>query len=74
MPEEIACLEDFVKLLKGNQIIQPFWRPWEDTKNNYLKRKKRGSSNYFKFKTEKEFFSLIKKLGKKCMNKQFKSN
>ena len=74
MPEEIECLEDFVKLLKGNQIIQPFWRPWEDTKNNDLKRKKRGSSNYFKFKTEKEFLSIIKKLGKKHMKKKLKSN
>ena len=74
MTEEIAFLEDFVKLLKGNQIIQPFWRPWEDTKNNDLKRKKRGSSNYFKFKTEKEFLLLIKILGKKRMKKKLKSN
>ena len=72
MPEEIACLEDFVKLLKGNQIIQPFWRPWEDTKNNDSKRKKR--SNHFKFKTEKEFLLLIKKLGNKHMKKELKSN
>ena len=74
MTEEIAFLEDFVKLLKGNQIIQPFWWPWEDTKNNDLKRKKRGSSNYFKFKTEKEFLSLVKKLGNKRMKNELKTN
>ena len=74
MTEEIAFLEDFVKLIKGNQIIQPFWWPWEDTKNNDLKRKKRGSSNYFKFKTEKEFLSLVKKLGNKRMKNELKTN